>query len=88
VQFISQGVGVMILRRRWPPERLPFKMWLYPWPAVLAILGWVALFYSTELKFALGGLGVIALGILTYMIQARYRRIWPFAPTVVGEAQQ
>jgi amino acid transporter len=86
VQFISQGVGVMILRRRWPPERLPFKMWLYPWPAVLAILGWVALFYSTELKFALGGLGVIALGILTYMIQARYRRIWPFA--AAAEAQQ
>jgi len=81
-------VGVMILRRRWPPERLPFKMWLYPWPAVLAILGWVALFYSTEPKFALGGLGVIALGILTYMIQARYRRIWPFAPAGVAEARQ
>ena len=86
VQFISQGVGVMILRRRWPPEWLPFKMWLYPWPAILAILGWVALFYSTEWKFALGGLGVIAMGILTYMIQARYRRIWPFA--VAAEAQQ
>jgi amino acid transporter len=86
VQFISQGVGVMILRRRWPPERLPFKMWLYPWPAVLAIVGWVALFYSTGWRFAFGGLGVIALGILTYMIQARYRRIWPFA--VGAEAQQ
>jgi amino acid transporter len=88
VQFISQGVGVMILRRRWPPERLPFKMWLYPWPAVLAILGWAALFYSTGWKFALGGLCVIALGILTYMIQARFRRIWPFAATAVVEARQ
>ena len=86
VQFISQGVGVMILHRRWPPERLPFKMWFYPWPAVLAILGWVALFYSTGRTFALGGLGVIALGIVTYMIQARYRRIWPFAVAV--EAQR
>jgi hypothetical protein len=45
-------------------------------------------FYSTGWKFALGGLGVIALGIITYMAQARYRRIWPFAPTLVGEAQQ
>src|SRR6202035_4504232 len=44
VQFISRGIGVMILRRHWPPERLPFKMWFYPWPAVLAILGWAALF--------------------------------------------
>jgi amino acid transporter len=84
VQFISQGVGVMILRRRWPSERLPFKMWLYPWPAVLSILGWAALFHSTGWKFALGGIGVIALGIFTYMIQARYRHLWPFA--AAGEA--
>jgi fructoselysine transporter len=90
VQFISQGVGVMILRRRWPPERLPFKMWLYPWPAVLSILGWAALFYYTGWKFALGGIGVIALGIFTYMIQARYRGLWPFAEageTVQGVVQ-
>jgi amino acid transporter len=79
VQFISQGFGVMILRRRWPPERLPFKMWLYPLPAVLSIMGWAALFYATGWKFALGGLTVIALGIVTYMIQARYRGVWPFA---------
>ena len=79
VQFISQGVGVMILHRRWPPERRPFKMWFYPLPAVLSILGWAALFYATGWEFALGGLAVIALGIVTYMIQARYRGVWPFA---------
>jgi hypothetical protein len=31
---------------------------------------------------------VIALGILTYMIQARYRRIWPFAAAAAAEVQQ
>jgi amino acid transporter len=82
VQFISQGVGVMILRRRWPPERIPFKMWLYPLPALLSILGWAALFYATGWEFALGGLIVIALGIVTYMIQARYRGVWPFGASV------
>jgi fructoselysine transporter len=86
VQFISQAVGVMILRRRWPPERLPFKMWFYPWPAVLSILGWAALFYYTGWRFALGGIGVIALGILTYMTQAWYRRVWPFV--AAGEAER
>jgi hypothetical protein len=55
---------------------------------VLAILGWAALFYSTGWKFALGGLCVIALGIVTFMIQARFRRIWPFAAAVVAEARQ
>jgi fructoselysine transporter len=81
VQFIGQGVGVMLLRRRWPPGRLPFKMWFYPLPAVLSIISWIWIFVSTGLKFAVGGLIVIALGIVTYMIQARYRRLWPFVPT-------
>jgi fructoselysine transporter len=85
VQFIGQGVGVMLLRRRWPPSRLPFKMWLYPLPAVLSIFCWICIFVSTGWKFALGGLVVIALGIVTYMIQARYRRVWPFGVAV--EAQ-
>jgi len=82
VQFISQGVGVIILRRRWPLSRIPFKMWFYPLPAVFSILGWAALFYYTGWTFMIGGLIVIALGILTYMIQARYRRVWPFGAAV------
>jgi amino acid transporter len=78
VQFIGQGVGVMLLRRRWPIERLPFRMWLYPLPAVVSIVSWVLLFISTGRKPALGGIVVILLGIITYMVQARYRRLWPF----------
>ncbi len=40
VQFIGQAVGVILIRRRWGAERLPFKMWLYPLLAVLTMLGW------------------------------------------------
>jgi fructoselysine transporter len=79
IQFIGQGVGVMLLRRRWPSERLPFKMWLFPLPAVLSISCWIWIFFSTGLRFALGGLTVTVLGVVTYMIQARYRSLWPFA---------
>ena len=32
VQFIGQAVGIIVLHRRWPAERFPFKMWLYPLP--------------------------------------------------------
>jgi fructoselysine transporter len=90
IQFIGQGVGVMLLRRRWPSKRIPFKMWLYPLPAVLSIASWIWIFVSTGLKFALGGLTVTVLGIVTYMIQARYRRLWPFdsAAEVAGEGQR
>lgn len=87
VQFIGQAVGVMILRRRWPLERLPFKMWLYPVPAIVSIAGWAALFAATGRRFVVGGLLVILLGATVFFIQARYRREWPFAQAVAGAVE-
>jgi fructoselysine transporter len=85
VQFIGQAAGVMILRRRWPPARLPYKMWLYPLPAVVTILGWAALFLATGRRFVVGGLVVIAAGITVYLVQASVRREWPFAEPGKGQ---
>ena len=81
VQFVGQAIGVMVLRRRWGPERLPFRMWLYPVPAVLAAVLWFALFLSTGWKFASAGVGVIALGAIVFMFRAYAQREWPFATT-------
>jgi amino acid transporter len=80
VQFIGQAIGVMLLRRRWGPERLPFKMWLYPVPAVLTMIGWAALFWATGPARKLG-LIVIALGTLAFLFRAREMRQWPFENT-------
>ena len=41
VQFLAQTIGIMVLRRRRPDMPRPFRMWLYPLPAVLAFLGFV-----------------------------------------------
>ncbi len=41
VQFLMQHVGVIWLRRTRPEMARPFRMWLYPLPAVLAICGFV-----------------------------------------------
>src|SRR3989440_3965743 len=76
VQFIGQAVGVMLLRRRWGTERLPFKMWLYPLPAVLTIFGWAWLFWQTG-GTRKWGLGEVALGALAVLIRARKGRQWP-----------
>src|SRR3954466_3248848 len=40
-RFLAQTIGVMVLRRREPDLPRPFRMWLYPIPAVLAFLGFV-----------------------------------------------
>jgi fructoselysine transporter len=77
VQFVGQAVGVMLLRRRRRAEQLPFKMWLYPLPAVLTILGWIWLFWQTGAA-RMWGLLEIGLGVLAFLIRARLMRQWPF----------
>jgi len=78
VQFIGQAVGVILLRRRWGSARLPFKMWLYPLPAVLTTIGWAWLFWQTGTARK-WGIAEIALGTLAFLIWARKMRQWPFA---------
>ena len=78
VQFMGQAVGVMLLRRRWPPERLPFKMWLYPLPALLALVTWGAIFYSTGTALMAAGSGVVVVGIVVYLVRSRIIYEWPF----------
>ena len=41
VQFLAQTIGVIVLRQRRPDLPRPFRMWLYPAPAVLAFLGFL-----------------------------------------------
>jgi len=78
VQFIGQAVGVVLLRKRWGPERFPFKMWLYPVPAVLTMIGWLWLFWRTG-PARKWGLGQIALGIVAFLIWSWDKKQWPFA---------
>jgi amino acid transporter len=78
VQFIGQTAGLMILRKRWGPERFPFKMWLYPVPAVLTILGWGWLFWHTG-PARKWGLLQIAMGVVANLVWSWDRKQWPFA---------
>src|SRR6266487_4385602 len=77
VQFIGQAVGVILLRRRRGTQGLPFKMWLYPLPAVLTMIGWAWLFWQTGATRK-WGVAEIALGALAFLIRAREMRQWPF----------
>jgi fructoselysine transporter len=78
VQFIGQAVGVMLLRKRWGPEKLPFKMWFYPLPAVLTTCAWAWLFWHTG-PVRKWGLLEIALGVIAFLVWTGEMRQWPFA---------
>src|SRR5260370_18929189 len=77
VQFIRQTVGVLLLRKRRGTACLPLKVWLYPLPAVLTMIGWAWLFWQTGATRK-WGLAEIALGTLAFLIRAREMRQWPF----------
>lgn len=56
----------------------PYRMWLYPLPAFLALLGWIFVFATTQFRVILFGVGVLALGCVAFMLWSRSTRRWPF----------
>lgn len=78
VQFMGQAVGLMVLRKRAPDMARPYRMWLYPIPALLAVLGWIFVFATTEFRVILFGLGVLALGCVAFVLWSWNTKRWPF----------
>ncbi len=72
IQFLAQVASVVYIRRR--PDlaaRLPFRMWLYPLPALVAAVGWIWIFASSPPAVILFGLGTMALGLLAFAVRDR-----------------
>ena len=78
VQFVGQAVGIIMLRRKWASERFPFKMWLYPIPAGLAIILWLVLFVATGWKMLFGVIAILA-GVIVFLVRSKGLKEWPFA---------
>jgi amino acid transporter len=80
VQFIGQIGAVTLLRRRAPELPRPFRMWLYPLPSLVALLGWIFIFVTTPPKVIGFGLGALVLGLLAFAAWSWKGRTWPFTP--------
>ncbi|MEO7713738.1 MAG: APC family permease [Gemmatimonadaceae bacterium] len=68
VQFMGQVFALMLLRRQAPHMPRPYRMWLYPLPALVALLGWIFVFVTTQFQVILFGVGVLALGCLAFLV--------------------
>jgi amino acid transporter len=78
VQFMGQVFGLILLRRRAPEMPRPYRMWLYPVPALVALLGWIFVFATTDARVILFGLAVLGLGCLTFLFWSWKTKRWPF----------
>jgi amino acid transporter len=79
VQFVGQIGAVVLLRRRRPDLPRPYRIWLYPLPLGVALVGWVFVSATTQPPILLFGLGVLALGVLVFALWSWRAGTWPFA---------
>ena len=90
IQFLAQIVGLMVLRTMRPDFPRPFKMWLYPLPALAALLGFIYVLYmrpgfQKEIKYAAA---VIVAGLIVYLARSYRRKEFPFGTNLkVNEDQ-
>jgi basic amino acid/polyamine antiporter, APA family len=82
--FVAQIIGLLIYRRYRPDAPRPFRMWLYPLPALFALVGWLGVFVTPALQpggwqFMAYAFGTIGMGFAAYLILAWRKGDWPFA---------
>ncbi len=84
LQFLIQAIGVIVLRIRRPDMPRPFRMWLYPLPALLASLGFLFVLIKRpnplkEIRYAAV---ILIVGLVIYLIRAWRSREWPFGGSI------
>ncbi|HYR42722.1 MAG TPA: APC family permease [Terriglobia bacterium] len=71
IQFLAQTVGVMVLRVKRPDLDRPFKMWFYPLPAIVALVGFLYVLvmrkdFTKELRY---GAIILILGVIFFFLR-------------------
>jgi amino acid transporter len=84
VQFIGQILALILLRKHAPNMPRPYKMWLYPLPCLVALIGWIFIFATTAWPVMLLGLGTLSLGAIFFVGWSWYTSRWPFAADDAG----
>lgn len=74
VQFVGQIAGLHVLRTRRPDVPLPFRMWLYPLPSLLALAGWIFILTTTDWTSLRIAIGVTVSGGVAFVIFDLVRR--------------
>jgi amino acid transporter len=77
-QFVAQVFGVMLLHHLQPDRPRPWKMWVYPLPCLVALVGWLFVYISTGTLFIAIGATTLVAGLVVFVIWAARCGEWPF----------
>lgn len=75
IQFVGQIATVFYLRRRKDIlGAMPFRMPLFPLPALVSLAGWLLVFVTLERRTIVYGLASLALGVAVFFVWDRLAR--------------
>ena len=85
VQFLAQIIGLLVLRKTQPEMPRPFRMWLYPVPAIIAVFGFLYVLFmrpnfQKEVKYAAV---LIVLGLIVFLVRSFRKKEFPFENKVI-----
>jgi hypothetical protein len=76
-QFIPQIFAVFAVRLYRTGITLPYKMWLYPLPAIIALIGWIYVATTPDQRKYLGtAIILFFIGLGLYLLRARMIKAW------------
>ncbi|MGW1895072.1 APC family permease [Streptomyces sp. NPDC002004] len=89
VQALAQIAAVTVLRKRQPGLHRPYRMWLYPLPSLVALVGWLVIYGYAD-RNAPGrhpiewSLAWVGLGCVAFLGWSAYEKVWPFGPREIA----
>ncbi|MGH9451457.1 MAG: APC family permease [Terriglobia bacterium] len=78
IQYLPQTIGFFLLRKRAPAMARPFRMWLYPIPGIVSLLGWLFVLGTATPRSLMFAMAVLVVGSIAYAIRSKRRGEWPF----------
>jgi len=77
VQSVAQIAALAVVRAR--GIRAPYRMWLYPVPALVALAGWLYVYFAAGTAAIVFGFVSVGAGGIVFLARAASRKEWPFA---------
>ena len=68
IQFLAQIITLFYVRSKWTGRPGTFRMPLYPMPAILALGGWLFVFWTSKPAVIVYSLGSLVAGVLAFFI--------------------